>query len=142
MTRSRKSLMLAILLAFLVAAPAHAQRSSSASHTVTIQVLPAANVDADDFIAFGMSVLGEASETRTAEAHTSLSVRSMSQDVRVAVGLSEELPPDIRLRLADNSGNRVALSASSTEILTHGSGSGEIDLTFEAEVDGDFLYLS
>ena len=72
MTRSRKSLMLAILLAFLVAAPAHAQRSSSASHTVTIQVLPAANVDADDFIAFGMSVLGDASETRTAEAHTCL----------------------------------------------------------------------
>lgn len=141
MKRHSISVALALLLVFLGAVPANGQSHASASHTVMITVLPAVDMDADSFIAFGMPGTSDLDRPLVAETQTSLAVRSTLEDVRVAVGLSEDLPSDIRLRLADDSGNRVPLSTSSTQVLTGKAGSGSIDLTFEAEVDGDWLYV-
>lgn len=135
-----RTALLALLLTLTGFNPVNAQFGASASHTVTITILPAADMDADPFIAFGLSRDSDINAPLVAETRTSLAVHSSTEDVRVAIGLSEDLPSNIRLRLADDSGNRVPLSTSSMQVLAASHGSGAVDLTFEAEVDGDWLY--
>jgi|GEM_PF-2755406 len=130
---------MALLLAFLGAGPIIAQTTSTASHTVTISILPAVTIDADAFVRFGLPRDGKAGLPTVAEIRPSLAVQSTLEVVRLAIGLSKDSDADIQLRLADESGNWAPLSTTSTQVDSGPARAGKYNLNIEAKIGEDWF---